>query len=53
MCDTTTMQTARRKEDRQKRGIIGNLSVVMGPGRKGQIIVREGDDLGSLVKSFI
>jgi hypothetical protein len=33
--------------------VLGSLSVVMGPGRKGQIVVREGDDLNVIVHNFI
>ena len=32
---------------------MGNLSVIVGPNRKGDIVVREGDDLPTLVKNFI
>ncbi len=27
--------------------------MVMGPGKKGQIVMREGDEIGQLVRSFI
>ncbi len=33
--------------------MIGNLSIIVGPNRKGDIVVREGDDLQTLVKNFI
>lgn len=33
--------------------MLGSLSIVMGPGKKGNIVVREGDDINSVVKSFI
>jgi hypothetical protein len=33
--------------------VLGSLSIVMGPGKKGNIVVREGDDINSVVKSFI
>jgi hypothetical protein len=32
---------------------LGNLSVIVGPNRRGEIIVRQGDDLPTLVKNFI
>ena len=46
------LQTAQRSF-RGQRKILGNLSVVMGPGKKGQIVMREGDEIGQLVRSFI
>ena len=52
ICDTTTMHTAQRRM-RGERKILGSLSVVMGPGKKGQIVVREGDDIPSVVRSFV
>jgi hypothetical protein len=33
--------------------VIGNLSIIVGPNRKGDILVRVGDDLALLVKNFI
>ena len=33
--------------------MIGNLSVIVGAGRRGEIVIREGDDLKLLVKNFI
>jgi len=33
--------------------VIGKLSVVVGANRKGDIVVREGDNLHLLVKSFM
>ena len=33
--------------------VIGNLSVIVGPNRRGEIVVKEGDDLNVLVKNFI
>ena len=33
--------------------MIGNLSIIVGPNRRGDIVVREGDDLRVLVKNFI
>ena len=47
-----TLQTAQRSS-RGQRKILGNLSVVMGRGKKGQIVMREGDEIGQLVRSFI
>ena len=32
--------------------MIGNLSIIVGPNRRGDIVVREGDDLRVLVKNF-
>ena len=46
------MHTAQRRM-RGERKILGSLSVVMGPGKKGQIVVREGDDIPSVVRSFV
>ena len=33
--------------------MVGNLSIIVGPNRRGDIVVREGDDLRVLVKNFI
>ena len=33
--------------------MIGNLSIIVGPNRRGDIVVREGDDLKLLVKNFV
>lgn len=33
--------------------MIGNLSIIVGPNRRGDIVVREGDDLRVLVKNFV
>ena len=52
VCDTSTMHTAQRRM-RGERQILGSLSVVMGPGKKGQIVVREGDDIPTVVRSFV
>jgi len=38
---------------RGERRILGSLSVVMGGGKKGQIVVRDGDDIGLIVRNFI
>ena len=40
---------AKKKEEKS----IGNLSIIVGPNRKGDIVVRVGDDLNLLVKNFI
>ena len=37
----------------RERKILGSLSIVMGPGKKGQIVVREGDDIPTVVRSFV
>ena len=41
------------KEIKKEAKVIGNLSIIVGPNRKGDIVVREGDDLKSLVKNFV
>ena len=41
------------KEIKKDAKVIGNLSIIVGPNRKGDIVVREGDDLKSLVKNFV
>jgi len=33
--------------------VLGNLSVIVGPNRRGDIVVRQGDDLQNLVRNFI
>jgi hypothetical protein len=53
---TVTMNTERRmaeKEMKREAKVIGNLSIIVGPNRRGDIIIRQGDDLGLLVKNFI
>ena len=50
------MNTERRnveKESKREAKVIGNLSIIVGPNRRGDIVVREGDDLKVLVKNFI
>jgi hypothetical protein len=50
-----SLNTAKRlveKEDKKNK-IIGKLSIIVGANRKGDIVVREGDNLQSLVKSFM
>ena len=50
------MNTDRRmaqKEQKKEARVIGNLSIIVGPNRRGDIVVREGDDLRVLVKNFI
>lgn len=50
------MNTDRRmaeKEKKQESRVIGNLSIIVGPNRRGDIVVREGDDLRTLVKNFV
>ena len=50
------MNTEKRmmeKEARKESKIIGNLSIIVGPNRKGDIVIRQGDDLKLLVKNFI
>lgn len=42
-----------KKTVEKKKKVLGNLSVIVGPNRKGEIIVRVGDDLPSLVRNFI
>lgn len=41
------------KEIKKEAKVIGNLSIIVGPNRKGDIVVREGDDLKLLVKNFV
>ena len=41
------------KEHKKDARVIGNLSIIVGPNRRGDIVVREGDDLRTLVKNFI
>lgn len=41
------------KEHKREARVIGNLSIIVGPNRRGDIVVREGDDLRLLVKNFI
>ena len=33
------------KEIKKEAKVIGNLSIIVGPNRRGDIVVREGDDL--------
>ena len=50
------MNTERRKVEKELKKeakVIGNLSIIVGPNRRGDIVVREGDDLKILVKNFI
>ena len=50
------MNTERRmveKEAKKEAKVIGNLSIIVGPNRKGDIVIRQGDDLKVLVKNFI
>ena len=50
------MNTEIRKNQKTKKKdekVIGDLSIIYGPNRKGDIVVREGDDLPTLVKNFI
>ena len=42
-----------RQQKHRERKILGSLAIVMGPGKKGQIVVREGDDIPTVVRSFI
>ena len=51
-CDTSLMHSAQRSQ-RSERRVLGSLSVVMGPGKKGQIVVREGDDIETVVRNFV
>ena len=41
------------KEIKKEAKVIGNLSIIVGPNRRGDIVVREGDDLKTLVKNFV
>ena len=41
------------KDKKKEARVIGNLSIIVGPNRRGDIVVREGDDLRTLVKNFI
>jgi hypothetical protein len=49
------LNTARRKgEKEEKRNrIIGKLSVLMGNNKRGEIIIREGDNLNTSAKKFV
>ena len=50
------MNTGRRvveKDLKKEAKVIGNLSIIVGPNRRGDIVVREGDDLKLLVKNFV
>ena len=50
------MNTGRRrveKDMKKESKVIGNLSIIVGPNRRGDIVVREGDDLKLLVKNFV
>ena len=54
--NSSLMQTAQRSEfgaARKEKPVLGNLSVVMGGGKRGNIVVRDGDDVKELVKNFI
>ena len=49
------MNTARRqteKEDKRNR-VVGKLSVIIGNNRKGEIIIRNGDNLKASAKNFV
>jgi hypothetical protein len=49
------MNTAKRlteKEDKRHR-ILGKLSVMLGNNRKGEIIIRDGDNLTASAKNFV
>jgi hypothetical protein len=49
------MNTARRqneKEDKRNRA-LGKLSVILGNNRKGEIIIRNGDNLKTSAKNFV
>ena len=41
------------KDLKKEAKVIGNLSIIVGPNRRGDIVVREGDDLKLLVKNFV
>ena len=50
------LNTGRRmveKDLKKEAKVIGNLSIIVGPNRRGDIVVREGDDLKLLVKNFV
>lgn len=47
--DIRSAQKAQKKEEK----VIGNLSIIVGPNRRGDIVVRVGDDLNTLVRTFI
>ena len=51
----SSMNTAKRvvEKEEKKTKIIGKLSVIVGPNRRGDIVVREGDNLQILVRSFM
>jgi len=49
------LNTARRqteKEDKRNR-VVGKLSVIIGNNRKGEIIIRNGDNLKANAKNFV
>lgn len=39
-------------EKEEKGKVIGKLSIIVGTNRKGDIVVREGDNIQALVKNF-
>ena len=41
------------KEAKKDAKVIGNLSIIVGPNRRGEIIIKQNDDLKLLVKNFI
>ena len=50
------MNTERRQAEKNMKKeakVIGNLSIIVGPNRRGDIVVRDGDDLKTLVKNFV
>ena len=49
------MNTARRLQEKEEKRmkVIGKLSVIVGANKKGDIVVREGDNIQVLVKHFM
>ena len=50
-----TLNTAKRlaEKEEKKNKVIGKLSIIVGANRRGDIVVREGDSIQTLVKSFM
>lgn len=55
MTSIDTLNTAKRivKKEENKLKIICKLSIVLGSAKKGEIVVREGDNLQELAKTFV
>lgn len=49
----TDKRMKEKEEKQQEHPVLGKLKVVLGPNRKGVIVVREGDDPRTLAENFI